>query len=376
MFFEYSRSSRIEDVLRLVQDVMPESRTLELKCTLSLEKTDQKKEFLADVSALANTLGGSVVFGIEEAEGFASKIIGLTEIDKEKQTLRMEQLLRDGLQPSLSGCKFEWLTTETNKEILVLKVRRSRLSPHRVTLGGSSRFYRRGERGKYELDVYELRDAFFETEQENRRAQDFHLERSGMLLAGEAPVLLQDGPKFLSHLISDAALLPRANHLDLEKLPTLPPPGAGGWNKMSCLEGVLGYTGAEYGDEKRDAYTLVYSNGIVESVALIGSRFDEGLILSLDYFDRYAHEILRRQLNALIGSGWTYPFSFHFTVIDVRDAKLYDSSSVVVRQSPIGLRRDILTFGAVRIDHSNTDMQLIHSNFLIQVSQAFGLAQT
>ena len=56
----------LEDLNGLVQAQIPESPTLEYKEALPGRADGERKEFLADVSALANTSGGVIIFGIRE----------------------------------------------------------------------------------------------------------------------------------------------------------------------------------------------------------------------------------------------------------------------------------------------------------------------
>ena len=71
----------------LVDDGVRESRSLEFKATLALGNESEKKEFLADVSALANDGGGDPILGVDEDNGAASAVVGLDSFDPDKDTL-------------------------------------------------------------------------------------------------------------------------------------------------------------------------------------------------------------------------------------------------------------------------------------------------
>jgi predicted HTH transcriptional regulator len=60
------------DIQRLITNAVPESRTLEYKQTLKIGSDGDKKEFLADVSAFANTDGGDIIYGLSADKGIAS----------------------------------------------------------------------------------------------------------------------------------------------------------------------------------------------------------------------------------------------------------------------------------------------------------------
>lgn len=99
-----------EEVLsRLVSNGVPESRTLEFKRDLPGGANDDKKEFLADVTAFANTLGGDLIYGVDEAGGIASAADGVVVEDMDAAQLRLEQLLRDGVEPRLASVRMHWV---------------------------------------------------------------------------------------------------------------------------------------------------------------------------------------------------------------------------------------------------------------------------
>ncbi|MDA7511146.1 ATP-binding protein [Verrucomicrobia bacterium] len=64
-----------EDLNSLVRDKVGESRTIEFKSQLPSSNDKDKKEFLADVSSLANAVGGDLIYGIEADNGVASEAL-------------------------------------------------------------------------------------------------------------------------------------------------------------------------------------------------------------------------------------------------------------------------------------------------------------
>jgi predicted HTH transcriptional regulator len=54
------------DIIFLLDNQVGESATLEYKQELPGDNSEAKKEFLADVSAMANNMGGVIVYGIAE----------------------------------------------------------------------------------------------------------------------------------------------------------------------------------------------------------------------------------------------------------------------------------------------------------------------
>ena len=141
-----------------------EGRTLDFKQAKVGSRDNDKKEFLADVSALANTAGGDIVFGITEAQGEATGAPGIDLPDPDAEVLRLEEILRTGLEPRLPRVELRWLPEPGGKGLLVVRTPRSFLGPHRVAFQGHAHFYSRTSAGKARMDVTELRTAFLSAE--------------------------------------------------------------------------------------------------------------------------------------------------------------------------------------------------------------------
>src|ERR1041385_3363708 len=87
----------------LVTDGACESKTLEFKQDLQVATDEQKREFLSDVTALANSDGGDVVFGMRAEKGVAKELMGLRNFVPDDRIGQLENLLRDFVQPRLMG---------------------------------------------------------------------------------------------------------------------------------------------------------------------------------------------------------------------------------------------------------------------------------
>jgi predicted HTH transcriptional regulator len=53
------------------------------------------------VSSFANTIGGSLIFGMTESGGFPAAIVGTNTKDPDRDTQRLEQTFTAGLQPRI-----------------------------------------------------------------------------------------------------------------------------------------------------------------------------------------------------------------------------------------------------------------------------------
>src|SRR5437764_9508695 len=88
------------DIERFVAERWPEGKTLDYKRDLYGGKDDDKKELLKDVSSFANTLGGDILIGVDEDQGLPTAIPGIT-VDPDKEKLRLEEIIRRGLEPRI-----------------------------------------------------------------------------------------------------------------------------------------------------------------------------------------------------------------------------------------------------------------------------------
>src|SRR4051812_46354373 len=83
----------------LVDAGVPEGVLLEYKRESYGRADADVKEFLKDVSSLANTSGGHLIIGMDEVGGVATALVPLQGIDPDKERQRLENLARDGLEP-------------------------------------------------------------------------------------------------------------------------------------------------------------------------------------------------------------------------------------------------------------------------------------
>lgn len=170
----------VDDLQRLVVNRVAETRSLEYKQTLPGNADADKKEFLADVSSFANAVGGDLVFGVTELRednrttGIPESVDGLSAVNQDAETRRLENMLRDGVAPRLPGVQFRWVEGFAQGPVLIMRIPRSWAGPHMITFQQHSRFYSRNAGGKNALDVFELRSAFLNSGSLRERARMPH----------------------------------------------------------------------------------------------------------------------------------------------------------------------------------------------------------
>lgn len=186
---------------QLINAQVPESRTLDYKRDLEVSTPDQRKEFLADISSFANASGGHLIIGIDESGGIPTTINGVSVPDPDAEVLRLENIIRTGIDPRIPGLETRAISLSSGDYVLIFRIPQSWISPHMVTLRGTSRFFSRNSAGKYQLDVTELRNAFILSESASERIRNFRIDRINKIMTGDTPVSLEEGAKEALHLV-------------------------------------------------------------------------------------------------------------------------------------------------------------------------------
>ena len=119
------------DLTALITNGVAEGRTIDYKRALPGNADADRKEFLADTSSFSNTAGGDLVFGMDEAGGLPTQIVGVQAADLDLEIRRLDSILAAGLSPRIRYA-MRTVTTAAGERVLVLRVERSWAGPHRV----------------------------------------------------------------------------------------------------------------------------------------------------------------------------------------------------------------------------------------------------
>jgi predicted HTH transcriptional regulator len=155
MNFDAIASSDIE---RLISEGTAEGIAIEYKRDMYGTSDGDKREYLKDVSSLANTFGGHLVIGLDEVGGVPTAITSIVK-NGDLELQRLESLARDALEPRILGVRMRAIP-HNGGYVFLIRVPRSWNGPHRVSFKGSTRFFGRTSSGAYELSVEELRSRF------------------------------------------------------------------------------------------------------------------------------------------------------------------------------------------------------------------------
>ena len=266
-----------DDIRSLIFDKVQESRTIEYKEQLPGKSDKDRKEFLADVSSFANAGGGDILYGVVEKRGdenlptgILESVPGLSGVETgDPEILRLENIIRTGIEPRVPKLQFRAIGGFPEGPVIVLRIWRSWMLPHMVTLMGHDRFYSRSSNGKCSLDVSELRSAFLLNESMAEKIRRFRDERLTRIIANEGPLPLREGPKMLLHLHPIQFGYPEIQRWvgkhDNEIRDLLSPINSGGYNQRYNIDGLLTYDGPSESRPVR-GYTQLFRTGAIEAV--------------------------------------------------------------------------------------------------------------
>jgi Putative DNA-binding domain len=259
---------------RLIDGQAEETRDIEYKRQSYGKADNDYGEFLADVSSFANASGGDIILGIEARAGIpvAFNPIARDEADNEK--LRLEGIVRTGLQPRISGFDMRAVPVSSGA-MIVIRVPRSYNGPHRIVRGGKghNRFFARSSAGKYEPNIDELRSLFTRAPQLAERIRDFRLDRVAKIVANDAPTRLEERDAIIIHVVPFSAFDKRMS-LPLTDVYNLylrfPPLGsAAPQNFRINFDGLLTLSNAYRDAPAQRAYAQLFRSGIVEAISSI-----------------------------------------------------------------------------------------------------------
>jgi hypothetical protein len=254
------------DLQALIEMKESEGKTIEYKRSLPSASDRSKTEFLADISSFANSSGGDLIYGMVEDKGIPKALDGLTIEDYDQEKQRLENLVRNGIEPRISSLYIHRIPLSNANTAIIIRIPKSWSSPHRVRYQGHDKFYSRNSAGKYPLDVAELRIAFNLSETTAEKIRRFRQDRISNIVANETPVLLPDTAKIALHLIPITAFS-SAQSYEINKISSNPgkmrPMFSSGWSNRYNLDGFLTYAG----DAKQShSYVQLFRNGTIEAV--------------------------------------------------------------------------------------------------------------
>lgn len=263
-----------DDIVRLVENKVQENKSLDYKRDLKLNQDKDKKEFLFDMTSMANTEGGVFLFGVEESKdekgqntGTPELVVGVNIENFDKLTQQIEDLIKGNTDPVISSVSIKLIEVE-EKNVLAIGIAKSYGLPTMVTFNETNKFYRRRNSGKFTVDVYELNQMFMQNQVLKESAENFVKKRIDKVnLLKVFPILEQSFPFFLHvipyNFLSEQNIdLSNAHNMNLSVI--MKPLFCGGWDTMFNVDGfaTFGTKSGEY--QKITSYDQLFRNGVYE----------------------------------------------------------------------------------------------------------------
>lgn len=302
----------------LIEAKVPEGKTIDYKAELPGNADSARKDFLADLSSFANASGGHIVYGMKEAKGLPTKLVGVAD-DIDQAILRMESMARDGIRPPIPGLRFVKVDLADGNAAIVVIVPKSWNPPHQVVFQKDYRFYARGSAGKQHFDVDELRGVFLLSQEVGERIRQFRAGRIAAVMSGETPVPMLPGARVILHFVPYAAfgigtvvdfkplLADRGRFMTLTNR---------GGSMRHNVDGLLAYSHA---GDSHDVYAQLYRDGILEIVVQIDEHKPRTrVVLPSEWFEKEIFAFVSAALSVLKLAGVMPPVAVLLTFTGIK----------------------------------------------------------
>lgn len=311
-----------DDLVALISNGVREGRTIDYKRDLPGNSDGDKKEFLADASSFANTSGGDLVYGMDEAQGLPTQLTGFQSANADLEIRRLESILASGLEPRIRYAA-RVIPCSGGLNALVVRVERSWTGPHRVIFQGSDKFYGRNSAGKYQLDVNELRSAFTFSNTVTERIRAFRTDRIIALANNETPIPFIDNPKIVLHCIPIESFggQPQYDVLPFNQDPRrLRPMGSVSYDRRLNLEGIVAFGGGT----PAHTYTQLYRTGVIETVqgSILAHEYKGKLVIPSIAYEQYVFNYLPHCFEVLQQIGANVPVVVALSLIGTRGLEM------------------------------------------------------
>jgi len=363
------------DLEALIENEVIESQHIEYKRTIAAGKADEKAsdklKLLASISSFANTDGGDLLIGIRAENGFPKELTGIPRDELDTLKLGIEQAMQTGIEPRIGVYSVHPVNITDSLSVLIVRIHRSWMQPHRVIAAQHDKFYGRHSSGKFPMNVDQLRIAFTLSVTWEERAKQLQQELVATVLRQET-VQHCPAPWIVMHLIPYDSVGPlRALNVDgAAKLGNLAmlPPGHMNCSQRFNLNGLLAWAGVEDGKGRSciSGYVQLFRNGIVEAVDASMGRLLAGPEPSVKVIGALHLEVellkaVRRYMALLRAMGVAPPIIIMVSLLGVKDYTLGASHLQGFRmvRSVFPFDRDTIVLPSVKADSYDVDRAVL-----------------
>lgn len=366
------------DLQNLIDEEYIERKTLDYKAELPENTDSAKKKFLADVSSFSNASGGDLILGIKQDNTTGKPIgplegISISNLDNE--IIRLDSIIRDGLEPNIpeSLIKIKEYRLSNSNYVIIIRLARSWIGPHRISFKAWDRFYSRSTNGKYRLDVQELRYAFIVSETLAEKIKKFRRDRLSRIIAQETPFPLNNTKITVLHLIPFNAFKP-GQSFNLEEIHRLDfkPLFTTGYRQRYNLDGVLFFfKGTE--EPYISTYLQVFRNGVIEAAEdYLGEEIPENLF-PITLIEENLISKMNLYLKNLKLLKIEPPVFLFLSFIGYKGYRIIERDPIMIRDS---IDRDMLLLPEVIIENYNEEASKILKYCFDALWNAFGYSKS
>lgn len=347
------------DLQSLLDTQTSESKFLDYKLELPGTQDKDKKEFLYDITSFANAGGGDLIFGVSEKKengkntGLPEKLMGLPDANLDHEILRLEQIIRNGIDPRIIGVQLKSIHLASGNPVLIIRIPKSWHGPHAVTLADTFRFYSRNSAGKYPLDVGELKNAFLSQSSIQDQIRQFMLKRISSIVAKETPVNIFDEPLIVVHIVP----LDNRQILDLGTIYSTPSKWTLLYTSLANfrynLDGLVGYGSGRDGHHL--SYTQIYRNGIIEGV---GTGLSNEQFLSAGEIEKKIIAFVKNNKLLLLENNIKGPLFVAINLLFVKGLKIPSPDRLCrFEREETAIDRDTLVLPDVLIEDDDSNIE-------------------
>jgi len=363
-----------EDIEELINDEVWESKTIEYKSEIPNNTYNSKKKFLAGIVSFINTIGGDMIFGVQEDPdtGKPTSHEGIPITNPDQERIRLEQIIRNGIEPIVPSSIYNthFFRQQNDNYIFIIRLSRSWLRPHRISLNSKSKFYARASNGKYPMDIQEIRSSILLSETIVSQIKQFKEERVSIIDIDESFAPIRTGPKIIIHIIPIVSF-ELGYYIEPSDIRTQrwdPIYGSTSYNQRYNIDGLLYYD--KMGNEQEYyTYVQIFRNGIVEAVdAYLLQLEDQRSIFASPIIEHQIFLAIQRYLENMRNLEIELPFFIYITFTEVNGYKL----KLLTRFSePID--RDTLTLPEIMIETEDYTLEKVVKSPFDSLYNAFGL---
>lgn len=324
---------------QLVEQSIPEGRTIEYKRDIYGSNDEGTREFLADVVSFANSDGGHLIIGISEQDGFADVLEGV-EFSHDEMIPKLDAKIQSSIEPRILGVGIRAIPLAGGRSALVIRIPRSWNRPHMVTFKNLSRCYARNNAGKYQMDMSEIREQVIGGSAIADRVARLRRDRVDLITSDKGPVRLGTGAKVVLHALPFSSLelgspgsIPEPGELSA----FLSPLAGSGWSHRINFDGLVTYSQRGSGVT---AYLQVFRQGMAETVNAQMLKVRDGeKQLPAQYLDQSILKATTDLKGLLLATKCEPPVAWMLTLTGVYDYEIV-VSNVIPRFEELRIDRE------------------------------------